>query len=96
MAAFDKLPYEMLTQILSELSSGDCARVSRVTRRLCDVAEPLLYKAPFLASLNSPPYCLSLNRFLQTLIESPRPTLANHVWTLNLTWDHSSALQFVD
>lgn len=96
MAAFDKLPYETLSQILSELCKSDLARVSLVNRRLSEVSEPLLYQAPFLASQNTPLlYCISLDRFLQTLIDSPRTTLVNHVRYLTLTWDHSSGLHSV-
>lgn len=104
MATLDRLPNESLAQILSTLSIGDLVQVSRVSRRLCAVAEPLLYQAPCLASICRdvgvpeldlyfrsliPPPSVTLDLFLRTIIGSPRDTLGAHVRSLSMEWDHS-------
>lgn len=92
MAALNKLPYETLGQILSSLSNADLARTSLVSRRLCAVSEPLLYAAPCLTDVHSGAHRPSLDRFLKTLIASPRQSLGSHVRFLSVTWDHGHTL----
>lgn len=83
MAVLQELPYETLIQILSGLSDADLAHLCCVSSRLRAVAEPLLYKAPFLSETST----IGTNRpsaeiFLQTLLSAGRESLASHVRSL--------------
>lgn len=100
MAAFDKLPYETLIQILTGLPIADLAHTSLVCRRLSAVTEPLLYQAPSLAALRArdlrtPDRRPSLECFLATLVGSRGQSLVTHVSSLSVRWDHSSRLDAV-
>lgn len=82
MASLNTLPFETLTQILSTLPNADLAHVSRVSSRLCAVAEPLLYKAPYLSERKRP----LLTIFLRTLLLPGRQSLATHVKSFRIDW----------
>lgn len=87
MATLETLPFETLYQILSSLSSADLAHISCLSPHLRDVAEQLLYKAPYLplvsgSRANRP----SLQIFLQTLFTPGRETLTTYVYALRVEW----------
>lgn len=80
MATLDTLPYETLTQILAGLSNTDLVHISCLSPRLRAVAEPMLYKAPYLSEANRP----SLAIFLRTVLLPGRESVATHVKSLRV------------
>lgn len=92
MAALDELPFETLEQILSSLSTADLIQTSLVCRQLSAVSVPLLYKSPRLVVVQARRYPLWLERFIKTLIYSPRQGLSTHVRSVGVYWDRSTRL----
>lgn len=84
MAAQD-LPTEIWVEILSPLWPCKLINPCLVSRRLCSVAQPMLYRNPDLMADGSYPSCLHL--FLRTLLTPGREYLASHVRELSLCWD---------
>lgn len=87
MLLLQSFPNEILLDIFSRLQHRDLARTSRVSRRLCEISQPLLYKDPFLLK-SSPPTPLGL--FLQSLLTPGREALATYVRDLTVEWDNIS------
>lgn len=86
MAALDKLPCEIMVEILSLLPTGDLACIALVSRQLHDLALPFLYRAPSLLSYGARTYRQGLDIFLWTILTPGRETLATHVRTLTFNW----------
>lgn len=86
MAVLNDLPNELLCEILSNLRSTHLTRVARVSPRLYAVCMPLLYKAPTVMSEGRTSHFLE--RFTRTLLSQGHESLANHVTSLKLRWDH--------
>lgn len=84
MVLLQCLPNEILLDIFSRLHHRDLARASRVSRRLCQISQPLLYRDPFLLK-SSPPTPLSA--FLRSLLTPGREALATYVRDLTVEWD---------
>lgn len=80
-------PNEILLDIFSRLHHRDLARACLVSRRLCEISQPLLYKDPFLLK-SSPP--TPLGAFLQSLLTPGREALATYVRDLTVEWDNIS------
>lgn len=89
MAVLNDLPNELVCEILSNLRSTHLVRVARVSPRLYAVCMPLLYKAPTVVSEGRTSHFLE--RFTQTLLSQGHESLANHVTSLKLRWDHHDA-----
>lgn len=83
MAVLINLPNELLVHIFSDLDCFDLAPVSRASRRLHAVVEPLLYQHVSLGTRRPSPPVIRL--FLRTLLS--RPVLAGYVRLLTLRWD---------
>lgn len=91
MASLDDLPSETLIEILSYLPCADLATTCRVTRRLQDVSETLLYKDLCLTeTFDSNIYRPSLEILLRTLLTPGRETLRLHSRSLRFEWDFES------
>ncbi|KAL0636970.1 hypothetical protein Q9L58_004073 [Maublancomyces gigas] len=95
MAVLDDLAYETLVELLSLLSCTDLASTSRVSRRVHDVSEPLLYKAPELDKIRENPSAAgptrpSLEILLRTLLTPGRERLGSHVRSLRLKLDNNT------
>lgn len=84
MAAQD-LPTEIWVEILRPLWPDELIAPCLVSRRLCSVAQPMLYRNPDLMADGS--YPSSLHLFLRTLLTAGREHLASHVHELSLCWD---------
>lgn len=91
MASLDNLPSETLIEILSYLPCADLATTCRVTRRLQDVSEAVLYKDLCLTeTFDSNVYRPSLEILLRTLLTPGRETLRLHSRSLQFEWDFES------
>lgn len=84
MSTINHLPNEILAMILSSLPAPDLARVSLVSRCLCFIARPLLYKEPVLSLRQYHPP--RLQAFICTLITPGCEALATHVRRLSISW----------
>lgn len=88
MAALTTLPFETVVEILSNLSCLDLSSMTRVSRRFQLIAEPLLYKSPFLTksrrASGTGATSSSLGILLRTLLTPGREVLASHVRCLRL------------
>lgn len=83
MATLNNMPCELLTEIFSYLPSADLARTCLVSRSVCNISTPVLYKSPVLrdSGLHQ-----SLKMFLLTLLTPGQESLATHVRSLRWTW----------
>lgn len=82
MATLNNIPCELLTEIFSYLLSADLARTCLVSRSVCNVSTPVLYKTPVLLDSG----VQSLKLFLLTLVTPGQESLATHVRSLRWTW----------
>lgn len=89
MAVLDKLPSELLAEILSDLSNSDLLSTSLVSHRLHDLSMPLLYQAPVLRDAGPRTFRPSLKIFLWTILTPGREFLATHVRALTWNWDRT-------
>lgn len=87
------LPSEILLEILSSLPATDLASTSRLSHRLHDISQPLLFTAPCLttsrdnAELTALPS--SLESFLTILLSPRGRPLAVYVRSLTLHWTNA-------
>lgn len=85
MVLTQRFPNEITITILSFLPADDLARASRVSRDLQALAEPLLYRKPFLSCETAQPS--DLHNFVRTLLTPGRQWLVSHIRTLVVDWD---------
>lgn len=88
MARLEHVPDEIWVEILSNLPSCHLANPCLVSRRMHDIAYPLLYKSPYLAAGNRYPSCLQL--FLRTLLAPGGETLAGWVRVVDIGWNYGA------
>lgn len=93
MPVLNNLPVEISTEILSNLTNGDLARVCHVSRQMRDVSQRVLYTAPSLTATCDAP---SIQILLRTLLSPGGDALAKHVRSLSVRWEKvdSDATQF--
>lgn len=86
MSVLEQLPLEISTEILSYLPSTDLLVTSKLSRHMCTVSQPLLFKNPILRSGNGTTKS-ALQIFLEVLLSPGGKTLANNVRSLDVQWD---------
>lgn len=100
MAALTSLPFEIVVEILFNLSCLDLFSMTRVSRRFQLISEPLLYRSPSLTKSRKTNGTgstgSSLGILLRTLLTPGREILASHVRCLRLMTnevgaDHASS-----
>lgn len=91
MSDLENLPPETLAQILGNLSKADLARISRVSRHVGAMVEPILYRSPSLTETsNDTMKRPSLEGFAYTLLSADLvrgQVLRNHVHSLVVRWE---------
>lgn len=85
MDFFQRLPSEILVNILSRLAPTDLVSVSRLTHHFHAVSHPLLFNAPSLATDGD---SSSLEQFLNQLLSPGGESLGTLVRTLTIYWEH--------
>lgn len=86
MSVFERLPLEISTEMLSYLPAADLLKISKLSRHMRIVSQPLLFKTPTLRSGNGTTKS-SLQLFLEVLLSPGGEELANHVRSLHVQWD---------
>lgn len=85
MSVLEQLPLEISTEILCYLPSSDLLNISKLSRHMHAVSQPLLFKTPVLQSgygaTKSP-----LQIFLEVLLSPGGEALAHHVRSLHVHW----------
>lgn len=84
MSLVEQCPPEILRSFISCLSGPDLASVSQVSRDWQYIAQPLLYREPYIDTRDQVPSSLYL--FLRTLLSTGGEALAGHVRSLSLRW----------
>lgn len=86
MTLLERLPYQILVDIFSRLNKRDLGSASLASRRVSNIAQPLLYKDVCLVNRHRSPNPLHL--FLRTLL-TPGHGLASSVRDLTIKWDNA-------
>lgn len=84
MALLESLPDELFVQILSNLPNRDLATTSRVSRRLSNISQPLLYGKPHLTTSEQHPSSFDL--FFHRLLTPTCESLGSLTHCLTIDW----------
>lgn len=87
MSVLERLPYEIATEIFSYLPRTELAIVSRLTRQMHALCQPLLYRSLSLINSRRPGPPSSLKVILRSLLSPGGEKLATYVRSLHVQMD---------